>query len=59
MNILKAIHRLAEGDPGGVKMLKDSGGEKRLRVSDFRVRFSEVSGHIRIHSVRNRKDAYR
>jgi mRNA-degrading endonuclease RelE of RelBE toxin-antitoxin system len=57
MNILKAIHRFAEG-VGDVKMLTDQGGEKRLRVGDFRVRFSELSGRIRIHAVKNRKDAY-
>jgi mRNA-degrading endonuclease RelE of RelBE toxin-antitoxin system len=59
MNILKAIHRFAEGDLGDVKMLTDQGGEKRLQVGDFRVRFSELSGRIRIHAVKNRKDAYR
>jgi mRNA-degrading endonuclease RelE of RelBE toxin-antitoxin system len=58
-NILKAIHRFAEGDLRGVKMLKDQRGEKRLRVGDFRVRFSEPGGQIRIHTVKNRKDAYR
>jgi hypothetical protein len=49
MNILKAIHRLVEDDLACVKMLKDQGGEKPLRVGDFRVRFSELGGKIRIH----------
>lgn len=59
LNILKAIHRLAEGDLRGVKTLNDQGGEKRLRIGNFRVRFSEAGGRILIHTVKNRKDAYR
>ena len=50
MNILTAIYRLAESNSG----------EKRLRVGDFRVRFTEEHPEtLRIHTVRNRKDAYR
>ena len=50
MNILTVIHRLAESNSG----------EKRLRVGDFRVRFTEEHPEtLRIHTVRNRKDAYR
>jgi mRNA-degrading endonuclease RelE of RelBE toxin-antitoxin system len=72
MQILVAIHRLAESGAGRVKTLKGQGGEKRLRVGDFRVRFTEESGDIdegsqgrksegilRIKAVRNRKEAYR
>lgn len=60
MNILVAIHRLAETGVGGVKELKDQDGEKRLRIGDYRVRFTEEPvGTLRIHAVRNRKDAYR
>jgi mRNA-degrading endonuclease RelE of RelBE toxin-antitoxin system len=77
MQILSAIHRLAETGAGQVKTLKGQGGEKRLRVGDFRVRFTEESsegqensqageseseeneGILRIHTVRNRKEAYR
>jgi mRNA-degrading endonuclease RelE of RelBE toxin-antitoxin system len=59
MNILAAIHRLAEGGACDVKTLKGRESEKRLRVGDFRVRFSEAGGQIRIHAVRNRKDVYR
>jgi len=34
-------------------------GEKRLRVGDYRVRFTEEHPEtLRIHTVRNRKDAY-
>jgi mRNA-degrading endonuclease RelE of RelBE toxin-antitoxin system len=67
MNILEAIHRLAETGTGRVKMLKGQSGEKRLRVGDYRIRFTEEnptepgSGEaaLHIHSVRNRKEAYR
>jgi mRNA-degrading endonuclease RelE of RelBE toxin-antitoxin system len=60
MNILSAIHRLAETGAGPVKTLQDSAGEKRLRVGDFRVRFTEEGGDtLHIHAVKNRKDAYR
>jgi hypothetical protein len=44
-------------------MLKGLGGERRLLVGDFRVRFTEESDSgevtLRIHAVRNRKDTYR
>ena len=71
MQILIAIHRLAGTGAGRVKTLKGQGGEKRLRVGDFRVRFTEETGEsqevgqgqsegvLRIHTVRNRKEAYR
>ena len=60
MNILAAIHRLAEDGSGDVKTLRDSEGEKRLRVGDYRVRFTEeAEDKLRIHAAKNRKDAYR
>ena len=59
MSILAAIHRLADGKAGGVKMLKGQEGDKRLRVGDFRVRFTETAEEIRVQTVKNRKDAYR
>lgn len=60
MNILTAIHRLADTGSGRVKMLQDQDGELRLRVGDFRVRYTEQSDNaIHIHTVKNRKDAYR
>jgi hypothetical protein len=40
--------------------LKGKDGEKRLRVGDFGVRFTEEHPEtLRIHAVKNRKDAYR
>ena len=60
MQILTAIHRLAETGAGQVKTLQGESGEKRLRIGDFRVRFTEESGDaLRIHAVKNRKEAYR
>jgi hypothetical protein len=41
-------------------MLKGQRGERRLRAGDYRVRFTDAPGDIiRIHSIRNRRDAYR
>lgn len=59
MNILTAIHRLAESGAGRVKKLKGQERDKRLRVGDYRVRFNEVAGELRIHAVKNRREAYR
>jgi mRNA interferase RelE/StbE len=60
MRILTAIHRFAESGVGDVKELKGQSGELRLRVGDYRVRFtSEDDGTIRIHAVRHRREAYR
>jgi mRNA interferase RelE/StbE len=60
MNILTAIHRLAETGAGRVKTLQNKDGEKRLRVGDYRVRFTEERPDtLRIHTVKNRKDACR
>jgi mRNA-degrading endonuclease RelE of RelBE toxin-antitoxin system len=67
MNILTAIHCLAETDAGRVRTLKGRSGERRLRVGDYRVRFTEeapaegAGGQTALHiySVRNRREAYR
>ena len=60
MRIFAALIRLAETGEGDVKMLKGQSGEMRLRVGDYRIRFTlEADGAIRIHAVRHRKEAYR
>jgi len=41
------------------KKMQDMDNDKRLRVGDFRVRFTEDANTLSIHSVNNRKDAYR
>ena len=48
-----------ESGAGRVKMLQGQQDDKRLRVGDFRVRFTEENGELHIHAVNNRKDAYR
>ena len=60
MRIFTTIQRFAETGEGDVKGLKGESGELRLRVGDYRVRFtSEANGTIRIHAVRHRGEAYR
>ena len=60
MRILTTIHRFAESGEGDVKELKGQSGELRLRVGDYRVRFTnEADDTIRIHAVRHRREAYR
>jgi mRNA-degrading endonuclease RelE of RelBE toxin-antitoxin system len=60
MNILTAIRRLAETGAGNVKSLQGQDAEKRLRVGDYRVRVTEEHPDtLRIHTVRNRREAYR
>ncbi len=59
--ILSAIERLAEKGHGDVKQLTGKGGELRLRVGDWRVRFSfhHDTEMIEILRVLPRADAYR
>ena len=61
MNILVAIHRLAETGTGNVKKLQDiDPPEFRLRVGDYRIFFSEApTGSLQIRAVKNRREAYR
>lgn len=60
MNILTAIQRLAESGAGRVKALQNQDGDKRLRVGDYRVRFTfEHPATLHIHAVKNRRQAYR
>lgn len=60
MNILTAIQRLAQTGAGRVKTLQGRDDEYRLRVGDYRIRFTEEHpGTLHIHAVRNRRDAYR
>ena len=60
MRIFAALLRFAETGEGDIKKLQGESRELRLRVGDYRVRFTDEPGAIlRIHSVRHRKDAYR
>ena len=44
---------------GDIKRLQGETVELRLRVGDYRVRFTEESGTLHIIRVRHRKEAYR
>ena len=60
MRILTALHRFAETGEGDIKKLQGDSSELRLRVGDYRVRFTEEPGNsLHIHSVRHRSEAYR
>ena len=60
MRIFEALQRFAETGEGDVKMLRGESRELRLRVGDYRVRFTEGPNEVlQIHSVRHRKEAYR
>lgn len=61
MNILAAIHRLAETGAGNIKKLQGiDPPEFRLRVGDYRVLFGEEpAGMLQIRTVKHRRQAYR
>ena len=60
MRIFEALHRFAETDEGDIKKVQGQSAELRLRVGDYRIRFTEEpAGTLHIHSVRHRKEAYR
>jgi mRNA interferase RelE/StbE len=60
MRIFTAIQRFAATGEGDVKELKGESGELRLRVGDYRVRFTnDADDTIRIHAVSHRREAYR
>ena len=60
MRIFTALHRFAETGEGDIRKLQGESGELRLRVGDYRVRFTEEpDGALHIHSVRHRSEAYR
>lgn len=61
LRIAAAIQRLAQNGAGDIKKLQGvDPPEYRLRVGDFRVRFSYPDFEtVRVNRVRNRKEAYR
>jgi mRNA interferase RelE/StbE len=60
MRILTALHRFAGLGEGDIKKLQGDSEELRLRVGDYRVRFTEEPhDNLIIHSVRHRSEAYR
>ena len=60
MRIFAALHRFAETGDGDVRKLQGLSGEFRLRIGDYRVRFTqEAEDSLQILAVLHRKDAYR
>jgi mRNA interferase RelE/StbE len=60
MRILTTLHRFAETGEGDIKKLQGDAEDLRLRIGEYRVRFTEEPyGVLVIHSVRHRSDAYR
>ena len=60
MRILNALHRFAESGEGDIRKMRGDSSELRLRVGDYRVRFTEEPADtLHIHSVRHRSEAYR
>ena len=60
MRILSALHRFAESGEGDIKKMRGDSSELRLRVGDYRVRFTEEPADtLHIHSVRHRSEVYR
>jgi mRNA-degrading endonuclease RelE of RelBE toxin-antitoxin system len=59
MRIFAALRRFAQTGVGDIKRLQGETIELRLRVGDYRVRFTEESGTIHIIRVLHRKEAYR
>jgi mRNA-degrading endonuclease RelE of RelBE toxin-antitoxin system len=60
MRILTTLHRFALTGEGDIKKLQGDPTELRLRVGDYRVRFTEEpDSTLLIHSVRHRSEAYR
>jgi mRNA interferase RelE/StbE len=57
--ILRAIDRYAVTGHGLVVRLQDSAGERRLRVGDWRVRFTEGPALIEVLRIRHRGEVYR
>ena len=60
LRILRALDRYLDTGEGDVKRLQNiEPPEFRLRVGDYRVRFQEHEGSIRIAAVKHRREAYR
>ena len=60
MCIFDAILRFADTGEGDVKKLYGESGDLRLRIGDYRIRFTEeTDDSLHRHPVRHRKDAYR
>jgi mRNA interferase RelE/StbE len=59
MRLFRALDRLIETGSGDVKKLEGNTDELRLRVGDWRIRFTESPGGITVKRVLHRSEAYR
>lgn len=61
LRIHQAMERLASSGQGDIKRLRNQGGEWRLRVGDWRVRFGFAadSRELNVYRVLHRSKAYR
>lgn len=57
MFVFDGILRYAQTGQGDIKALQGE-FQGRFRVGDYRI-FSKIADTLRIHAVKNRKDAYR
>ncbi|MSQ13216.1 MAG: plasmid stabilization protein [Dehalococcoidia bacterium] len=59
--VVSGIERFAETEAGNVKHLRGQDGELRLRVGDWRVRFTldPEQGIMNVLRIRHRREAYR
>lgn len=60
LRILRALARFAASGDGDVKRLQGiEPPEFRLRVGDYRLRFHDLNGTLRVTAVKHRRDVYR
>jgi mRNA-degrading endonuclease RelE of RelBE toxin-antitoxin system len=60
MRIFENLLKFANTGRGDVKDLQgEFSGQRRLRVGDYRVTFSQTDEILRIHRVRHRSEVYR
>jgi mRNA interferase RelE/StbE len=60
MRILTGLHRFAETGEGDIKKMRGEPDELRLRVGDYRVRFTKEGGDVFVvQAVKHRREAYR
>ena len=59
MRLFAALHRFAQTGEGDIKKLKGDTEDCRLRVGDYRVRFTADAESITVQRVLHRSEAYR
>ena len=60
LRIFAGLARFAETGVGDVKALEgEDAGTLRLRIGDYRLRFTDEGEALRIHNVKHRREAYR